>query len=168
MPSTYTPIVTVTLGSAVSSYTFSSIPSTYTDLVMVLNGRSAASATSDTYIMQFNGDTGLNYSRTRLLGTGSAASSANRTNGNTIDYEGMAANTGASGVYGYAMVNVQNYSNSTTRKTVLIRNGDVNYVEATVGLWQNTSAISSINLATASGSNLMAGSTFTLYGVKSA
>ena len=168
MASTYTPIATTTLGSAQASYTFSSISGSYTDLVLVLSGRSAASATTDTYVMQFNGDTGTNYSRTRLLGTGSAASSANRINATTIDFEGMAANTGASGVYGVAIVNLQGYSRTTNAKTVLIRGNDTNYVEATVGLWQSNAAITSINLATASGSNLMAGSTFTLWGILNA
>jgi hypothetical protein len=169
MPLTYTPIATQTLGSAAATVTFSSIPSTYTDLVLVCNGRTATAATSDTYLMTFNSNTTSIYSRTRLLGTGSAASSAGRTGAPNIDFEGLSGNTSASGTYSVAKIQLQNYSNTTTNKTVLVRGDDANnYVLATVGLFRDTSAISTISLATSSGANFSIGSTFSLYGILAA
>lgn len=168
---TYTPIASFTVTSAQASYTFSSISGSYTDLVMVLSGKTAVAGASDTYLMQFNSDTspsGTNYSRTRLLGTGSAASSANRSSAPNIDFEGLAGSTGSTTFF-TAIVNLENYSNTTTYKTCLIRGSDAsNYVEATVGLWRSTAAISSIVLSAGSTTNFSVGSTFSLYGITAA
>ena len=71
MPATYEPIATTTLGSAVNSFTFSSIPNTYTDLVLVVVVPTAAS--SGTFGLRFNSDTASNYSHTTLSGNGSSA-----------------------------------------------------------------------------------------------
>jgi hypothetical protein len=81
MPATYEPIATTTLGSAASSITFSSIPATYTDLRLSVTTADAG-ATATYLALQFNSDTGANYSRTRITGNGSTATS-NRTTGDT-------------------------------------------------------------------------------------
>jgi hypothetical protein len=61
---------------------------------------------------------------------------------------------------------IMNYSNSTTNKSALNRGGGAGTnVEAYAGLWRNTAAITSVTVLT---TNFAAGSTFTLYGVKSA
>ncbi|NBQ97859.1 MAG: hypothetical protein EBU12_06490, partial [Microbacteriaceae bacterium] len=57
---TYSQIASTTLGSAASSVTFSSIAATYTDLVIVV--QAAVTAGSIALRMQFNSDTGTNYS----------------------------------------------------------------------------------------------------------
>jgi hypothetical protein len=63
---------------------------------------------------------------------------------------------------------VMNYSNSTTYKTALAKGGGADYgTEAYVGLWRNTSAITSITVLSSSG-NMATGSTITLYGIKAA
>jgi hypothetical protein len=78
---TYVPIATANGTGSNSTITFSSIPSTYTDLVLIIGGGStSASVVSQ---LQFNGDTGSNYSWTALYGTGSAASSARSSNTTT-------------------------------------------------------------------------------------
>jgi hypothetical protein len=72
---------------------------------------------------------------------------------------------------GDAIFHLQNYSNSTTYKTVLNRTnyaGSGGWTVASVGLWRDTSAITSIRIAiseTQTG-NFISGSTFTLYGIK--
>lgn len=166
---TYVALATQTLSSAVSSVTFSSIPQGYTDLVLEAVGRTATASVSDSYLLTVNGDTSSVYSRTRLLGTGSAASSANRTSAPNVDFEGVAGNSAASGVYGFSTINLQNYSNSSTYKSILIRGNDANnYVESTIARWGNTAAITNVTLTTSSGSNLMTGSTFTIYGILAA
>lgn len=168
--STYTPIATTTLGSSATSYTFSSIPSTYTDLVLVIN---AGMATLDDYpaIQVGNGsiDTGTNYSKTELYGTGSAAASFRDTSQAAI-YCPVINQTNA-GSYN-AIFNFQNYSNTTTNKTVLFRTNNYSAnVSADVGLWRSTSAINQIKVGLYYGSGgraYVAGSTFTLYGIQAA
>lgn len=160
MPSTYEPIATQTLGSAASSVTFSSIPSTYTDLVLVMNY--TVTGANDQFInIQFNGDTGSNYSNTNLFGDGSSATSNRNSNATSV----RAAFYGSA--QSNAIVNIMNYSNTTTNKTVVSRDNTNTFVVSRVNLWRNTSAISSMVIAP-SGFNLATGSTFTLYGIKAA
>ena len=154
---TYVALATQTLGSAAASVTFSSIPSGYTDLVLIANG-STSTATGNVRI-QMNGDTAANYSNTRLLGDGSAASSARDSN----------VGSSAIGDWGtdrcILITNFQNYSNATTNKTVLSRSNSEGYVSAYVGLWRKTpEAITSITIFKNS-ANFTSGSTFSLYGI---
>lgn len=160
MPVTYKPIATQTLGSAAASVTFSSIPSTYTDLVLIVNASLASGAAST--LMRYNSDSGNNYSGTRLIGDGSSATSQRTTNANNNDIGYFNTSMCAS------MVSIQNYSNSTTYKTCLVRANTTDYVFGQVQMWLNTAAVTSINITNSSAVNFNAGSTFTLYGIKAA
>jgi hypothetical protein len=169
MPSTYEPIATYTVPSAQSSYTFTSIPQTYTDLVLIINMQSSYTGDSGNGArLQFNGDTGNNYSDTNLRGNGSSASSYRLSN-NYIQLGLLPSSGGGTpaGTLGIGIANIQNYSNSTTYKTVLGRtNNSFAFVEASVGVWRNTAPITSITYF--GDGNILAGSTFTLYGIKAA
>jgi microcompartment protein CcmK/EutM len=77
MTATYEKIATTTLGSAQASTTFSTISGAYTDLVLIVAG--VTTSGTEAVAVQVNGDTGSNYSRTVLLGNGSAASSSRAT-----------------------------------------------------------------------------------------
>jgi hypothetical protein len=160
---TYTPIATTTLGSATSSYTFTSIPSTYTDIVMVC--AHSNSSTSGVRVQVGNGsiDTGSNYSITYLLGDGSSATSGKAANDGSFDFAYVAANSQST-----LIVNVMNYANTTTYKSFVTRNsGAAQGVTARAGLWRSTSAINQIKLAPSTG-DFNAGTTFTLYGIVAA
>lgn len=158
--STYTPIATTTLGSAQSSYTFSSISGSYTDLVLIIAG---TTTTADGgYRFQLNGDTGTNYSWTQVGGNGSITFS-NRGSNDTSMTLGRGGSTES-----VSVIQFQNYSNTTTNKTVLGRgNNAAAWVMANIGLWRSTSAVNSIRIAHESG-NLNTGTTLTLYGIASA
>ena len=167
--STYTPIATTTLGSAQASVTFSSISGSYTDLVLVGNLGSASAYFAN---IRFNSDTGSNYSVTDLYGTGSSAGSARASNRSVGDID-FDVNL-PSDVSSNFIANIMNYSNSTTYKTTLTRmNNAANGVSASVVLWRNTNAITSITILSASSNgantaNIASGSTFTLYGIAAA
>jgi hypothetical protein len=157
MPSTYEPIATTTLGSDTANVTFSSISGSYTDLVLVVNGGLASQAAMT---VQLNADTGTNYSITRLLGDGSAASSDRFSTQNYLDlgyFQGNLNNT--------SIIQFMNYSNTTTFKTILNRWNTPALVAALVGLWRSTAAITSIKLFNSTAVNLKSGTTFTLYGI---
>ncbi len=159
---TYEAIATQTLGSAASSITFSSIPSTYTDLVIVFNG--GITTGPDDIRLEFNGNT-TNYSATLLRGDGSSALSARASGETAIPWMGYLG-TGAAGTV--SIINIMNYANTNVFKTVLNRgNVAASFVSATVGLWRNTSAITSCKLIAGS-STFLSGSTFSLYGIKAA
>jgi hypothetical protein len=164
MALTYEPIATQTLGSSATSVTFSSIASTYTDLVVVMAVIPTGTLGYGPYF-QFNNDTGSNYSLTWLQGDGSSATSGRQRN-ETKGY--LSWSIGFSGT-GNAIASIQNYSNTTTNKTYIDRlnetAGSYPGAGATVGLWRNTAAISTIKIGTDGTFNT--GSTFTLYGIKS-
>jgi hypothetical protein len=165
MTATYDKIATTTLGSAQATVTFSSIPGTYTDLILVTNEKQTNTSNRSS-ALRFNSDSNSNYSQTGLYGTGSTASSFRTTNATLIYY----------GYYGYSttsnfnfnsIVHINNYSNTTTNKTVLSRaNNAQNGIDEIAGLWRNTSAITSITLTMETLSNFDTGCTFTLYGIK--
>jgi hypothetical protein len=159
--STYTPLATTTLGSNASDITFSSISGTYTDLVLIVNGYLTV---DDNVFLQFNGDTGTNYSMTSLRGDGTSATSA-RNSSVAQMYLGGILTTAT----GNAISSIQNYSNSTTYKTVLTRMNGVTSgaTQARVGLWRSTSAITSVKVGALSGA-FVSGTSFTLYGIAAA
>jgi hypothetical protein len=168
MPITYEPIATNTLGSAAATVTFSTISGAYTDLVLVTNLKTTT--TSQEVTVKINNDTGSNYSLTNLRGDGSTAASLRRSSqtvGN-ISKE-ISPNTAFEFV---SVSTFMNYSNATTYKTWLSRNNRASAsnapgTEALVGLWRSTSAITELVIGI-TGGNFDTGSTFTLYGIKSA
>lgn len=165
--STYTPIATTTLGSAQTTVTFNSF-SGYTDLVCVYSTYSTVGVAD--IVIQFNGDTGSNYSATILFGDGTSAGSYRQSSQTQIlaDYYGSAGTT--TGLFNVAILNVMNYANTTTYKTILNRPGRAaSGTDAVVGLWSSTAAITSMLLKLGgSGNQFATGSTFTLYGIAAA
>jgi len=134
--STYSTIATTTLGSAAADYTFTSIPSTYTDLVLIVNGSNTA--TDQGLVCQVGTgsiDTGSNYSSTYILGSGTSAVSGRSSNDSYALIGRMDGNNSTS------IVHFMNYSNTTTKKTILGRGNDGSYVIQHVALWQGTTAI---------------------------
>ena len=165
---TYTPIATTTLGSAASSVTFSTISGSYTDLIVVFSG--TAGGGNSNLILTFNSDTGSNYSWTDIEGNGTTAASYRLSNQTGIKFAYNLVATGTSQCN--TIMHIMNYSNTNTYKTALGRvNTPTNatiYAGTTagVGLWRNTAAITSLTCS--NGDNWASGSTFSLYGIKSA
>lgn len=162
MAKTYEPIATQTASGSSSSITFSSIPQTYTDLVIVKNGGNTAVSNSR---FQFNGDTGNNYSQTGLYGNGSSVGSYRDTNVGAvvIDY------FNSSGLQSMTVIQVLNYTNTTTNKSGIYRRNDTyNSVLANAWYWRSTAAITSITFSVIASGNFDSTTTFTLYGIKAA
>jgi hypothetical protein len=148
--------ITVT-GSSTASITFSNIPQTYTDLVLIARGSAGSGA--NCYI-RFNGDTTNNYSATYMSGNGTSTESGRNTS-SSGGYIGA--------FYGNSMciTHVMNYTNTTTYKTFLSRQGDAaQFTRAYVDLWRATpQAITSLTMFGAE-QNFDVGTTFSLYGIK--
>jgi hypothetical protein len=162
--STYTPIATQTLSTSAPSVTFSSIPQGYTDLIIVVNGLVSTNASAAW--LGFNNDTSTLYSSTRLTGSGSVAASSrftDRTNSNNW-YGGSAAGLSSTN-NNTVTVQIQNYSNSTTFKTWMSKTSSL-AVEAVVGLYRSTSAITTVTLGMEGSVNYSSGTTFSLYGIQ--
>ena len=166
MAATYEKIATTTLGSAQATVEFTSITQSYTDLVIVTNSGNSSGADHAFFMQVGNGsyDTGSNYSSTYMFGNGSSVVSGRESN----QTRALNMRTGGT-LIGNGFVHCMNYSNTTTYKTFLSKadNADTYGVNNEVGLWRNTAAITSIVIANRN-YNFSSGSTFTLYGIKSA
>lgn len=168
MAITYESIATTTATTASPAVTFSSIPQTFTDLILVVSIRANSTPTSFGTGIRFNSDTGSNYSRTVLYGSGSSAVSFRDTSQTRIFYS--AGSTTAS-QFNLIRLNIQDYSNTTTYKTIVGRNDDLSDVTSvSAGLWRSTSAITSITVTPFddNSTGFATGSSFTLYGIKAA
>jgi len=170
--STYTPIYSQTLSSNTTSVTFSNIPTTFTDLRVVMVPASS-SGTNGIRMRVGSGslDTDSNYSNTFVDGNGSTALSYRESSGTQFV---LAYRLGITTtlVQNYT-IDFLNYSNTTTRKTILVRYNSASAASgAGVLLWRNTGPINTlsfnINTFGSSTGDFIIGSTFTLYGIKAA
>tara|TARA_R110000822_G_scaffold116901_3_gene248808 strand:+ start:1369 stop:1875 length:507 start_codon:yes stop_codon:yes gene_type:complete len=166
MASTYTPLATTTLGGNTASYTFGSISSAYTDLILI--ARIQQVTDGEDVAIQFNSDTGTNYSRTYLCGDGSTAHSGRSTSSTSIicDHHATPPTTNA---FSTNIIHIQNYSNTNTNKSILARSGSSGTLAATVavsGLWRSNTAVNSVTIFCTNGSNMKANTTLSLYGIK--
>ena len=170
MATTYIPLYTTTLASA-GTVTFSSIPSTYTDLVLVISNAVSIATNTPGACISFNSDTASNYSSTHLEGTGTSALSNRQTSQSNINSGYNIGLSSSSTQPATIIINIMNYANTTTYKTILSRNaqtaGTAPGTGATVGLWRSTAAINSMAITAQTG-NFAIGTTFSLYGVASA
>jgi hypothetical protein len=178
---TYVALATQTLSSAASTVTFSSIPSGYTDLVLQCSLRADTSTYNNMNypLLRFNGDStsGL-YSVTNLYarntGGGDTANSSRSSSQNEINSGGIATSAMTSGIFSTYQIQLQNYASTSVFKTVLARIGTGGNLTASdgtwasVGLWRNTNAITSLSLTATSSGSFQIGSTFSLYGIKAA
>jgi hypothetical protein len=167
---TYVALDTKTLGTAVPTVTFTSIPQGYTDLVLVTQP-AISSGNDNMRIRVGNGsvDTGSNYSWTALTGNGTRALSDRASNQTSIlsDYDAYMQTTLGNST---KVIHFQNYSNTTTFKTILSRSSNAPVgTDALVNTWRSTAAINTITLFLNGGAaNFAVGSTFTIYGISNA
>ena len=163
MPNTYTELYRTNL-SGLSSASFTSIPQGYTDLVLVFSGQDSATSSSGFSMGINNTFSGGLYSSTVLEGNGSTAYSNRSTSQNGI---GITV-SGGTNLPGNAIINFQNYSNTTTFKTVLTRyNAPGAVVGAKVDLFRSTSAITRLDFFPYT-ANWATGTTISLYGIANA
>jgi hypothetical protein len=166
---TYTQLATVTLGTAASSVTFSSIPATYRDLVLVATARSTIADTVDYLTPRVNGDSGANYNQAFMFGDPNNVANGGSNSNQTFQADVLVpGNTAASGIFAVGIFQFMDYSATDKHKTTLSRGNQIGYPEARVARWANTAAITSIVLALPYVSaQIAAGSTFNLYGIAS-
>ena len=167
---TYEPIATTTVsGSSTTLITFSSISGSYTDLILVADIGAMSEITA--FRFRFNDDSGSNYSYVQMSGNGSAAASTKDNNQVSGLVSGALLNTTDRSIF---IMNIMNYSNTTTYKTTINRGNRGASSEAAVSacasMWRSTSAITKVTVSPNYGGSVVipAGSTFTLYGIAAA
>ena len=166
---TMTQIATYTVPSGgVASYTFSNIPQTYTDLRLVASTRDTnGTSNNGGFFVQFNSDTGSNYSNRWLQSTGAAANSQNQLSKTSLYFGGYggldtAGNTG--NVFSAVEMYVPNYTSGSQKTICCEDSGASAYTNLEAGLWTGTTPITTIKIT---GTTSFAQySTFTLYGIR--
>lgn len=156
---TYDLLDSTTLSSSASSVTFSSIDQSYRDLVLVV---SLIGTADDFAYLQFNSDSGTNYSRVIMFGNGSSAGSTSSTGETAFGFEQRMGTTPI-----LALTQIMDYSATDKHKSAIARMNKVdNRVHAVAQRYASTSAITQLDITTAT-NGFAAGSTFYLYGIAS-
>jgi hypothetical protein len=166
---TYEAIFTANGTGSSAIISFTSIPSTYTDLVIAGSYSATAGAGFDMTLN--NVTTNTSYSLTRITFSGGSAVSYRSTNQNhfALNYNASIASTPE---YSTVLIDLMNYANTTTYKTVLVKFGNTTTdLGPIAGLWRGstgsaTDAINRIDIKAAGGANWTTGTTFSLYGIK--
>jgi len=173
MASTYTLISSQVLASSASSVTFSAIPATYTDLVVRASARSDFAGNDEIFVIRYNSDSAANYSFRYLQVNGSTAGSGAFSNRTTEWALYTNGNSATSNTFGNLEMYIPNYTSTSSRPYSSFGVGETNasspaMIAVLAGLYQGTSAISSISFAPGNGTNWLSASSFYLYGISNA
>ena len=167
----YESIQTVTVGAGgSSSISFTSIPSTYKHLQIRMFARSNRATNPEFLKINFNSDTGANYSWHYIYGQGASVAAGAGASATYMfsEYYGGAAQ--ASGVFGAGITDILDYANTNKYKTIRDLGGYDNNGDGSIsfqsGSWRNTAAVSSIQITPGGGTTIQQYSSFALYGVK--
>jgi hypothetical protein len=172
----YQPIATTTVGGAgAASISFTSIPATYQHLQIRLMGRSTSSTADGNYInVQYNSDTGSNYTFHQLQSDGSSVTATSLASQTANILQRISSDALLASAYGTIVCDILDYASTNKNKTMRALGGfDTNSGTAsgtkvflTSGVWLNSStAISSISLTPDAG-NFKQYTSAALYGIK--
>ena len=167
-------IATVTVGSGgASSIEFLDVPGSFQHLQVRLLGRCNEAAFGNYARVQLNGDTGNNYAHHHLYGNGtSAAADATTSTAQVIAYRIPGASHSAN-IFGGIVLDILDYSSTSKTKTLRYfggLDGNTNNTQGNVwvgsGLWNSTSAVTSVKLQPSASINWVQYSQAALYGVR--
>jgi hypothetical protein len=169
------PLMTTTLGIAAASVTFSSIPQNYEHLQVRIWGWNN-SGSDRSLAIYYNSDAGINYVNHYLQGNGSTVTSGGETGrGQTFILDSSSGQTGFNGDVNKAsvfIIDILDYKDTNKFKTIKGLGGWDGNGTGVVGLgsslWRSTAAISTLTFFLPYSTNIGAGSTFALYGIKRA
>lgn len=168
---TFTKILsTITVGSGGSAnIEFTSIPNTYTDLCILTSTRCNIADIGENIAMQFNNDTGSNYNWIRMYADGTQTYS-DKDNPVTRILSGFSNGaTSTANTFSSQRIYISNYASSNYKAVSMESVGEANTTGTLMmmmaGLWNSSSAISSIKLYFPGSTQFSQYSTATLYGI---
>jgi hypothetical protein len=174
MAATYTLISTTTTSSTVSNLTISSIPQTYDDLVLRIVSKSGVASTLSQIYCQFSGDTAARYRSKGIYWYGNSIANietlADTSSQGFIMYQGTSSGNAQPGM---GVFYINNYASTTRTKSLIgfttqVQTSSINYFCKTAQVVFNSPStpITSIYLFASGSDNILANSTFKLYGIK--
>ena len=171
--SDYELIETNILGSAQAEVVFSSLAtyaSTYKHLQIRMVARTnRAGDDGENVGVRLNADTGSNYADHVLVGNGSSVQSAAGTSQTRMVLAVVTATTATANAFGVSVIDILDSYSTTKNKTLRALAGlqaTSSRVYLMSGLWMNTASITSATLLPLSGGSFIAGSRFSLYGIR--
>ena len=163
-------ISTTILASNTSIVNITSIPSTYKHLQLRVMLRSTTAATTGGIGLRINGDgpSANNYSQHSMTGNATTASGSGSAIRDNMVIGTFAAASATGGLLGVAVIDILDYANTDKYKTIRSIAGVAGYSAGMYsGLYKSTTAISAISFRDNSdATNILAGSTIALYGIK--
>lgn len=168
----YDALATVTVPSGgAATIDFAGIPTGYKHLqIRMLTRNTGAFNSFDPTYIRFNGDSGTTYASHYLVGGGSSAvagavTSTNQMFAGITNYGNTTAN-----VFSTQIIDILDYGNVSKNKTIRALSGvDCNgsgEIWFSSGLWQSTSAVTSISIIARTAGVFAQYSQFALYGVR--
>lgn len=170
--SDYELISTTVVGAGgATSITFSGLNTTYKHLQVRVVARSNYGDYWGRLSFRFNGDSGSNYSGHYLIANGSSISSSAAPNSTRVEAGQVSGNAQSSGVFSPTVVDILDAFSTTKNKTFRCLSGQngiggETFVSLVSGVWRNTAAVTSIDLSNVYGTAFLAGSRFSLYGLR--
>jgi hypothetical protein len=156
------------LAATATSVTFSSIPQTYKHLQVRFTSRFTDAFTSSNFSFRVNGDTGSNYASHRITNQ-SASISADNLSATSTPYLGfMPGGSTTANTFNSGIIDLLDYTSTVKTKTFKAFIGSESSSRMSIGggLWNNTSAVTSLTFREPSGLTLAIGCRFSLYGIK--
>lgn len=169
----YELLQTTVLGSNAATVTFTSLGSysAYKHLQLRIVARTATtgSGANDTISLQMNNATGANYAYHELSGNGTSVTSAAGTSRSDILAAYTSSNDATASAFSAVVIDILDFSSvskNTTTRSLSGRAQTSTRVSLLSGLWNNTAAVTEIDIFLTSASNFITGSRFSLYGIK--
>jgi hypothetical protein len=173
-PSDYELITTEILGTSQASVTFNNLgdySSTYKHLQVRVVSRSNRGAVFEDTLLRFNGSTS-DYASHWLEGANGVVPSSNQGTSNSRMYifGGTNGNNATANAFGATVIDILEPFNTTKNKIIRHLSGRIPESSQGVsfgsGLWVNTSSVTSFTILPDGGSAWVAGSRFSIYGIK--
>jgi hypothetical protein len=172
----YDLLETTTLTSSASSVTFSGLDSysDYAHLQIRFVARSDRSNNSSQLVARMNGNFGNNYASHRLKADGSTVGSQGYSSTDGLYPSQLTAANNTSGAFGSGVLDLIDAFSTTKNTTARNLGGytdpgnNKNSIQFTSGLYISTDLLTSFEFFDGYGDNFVAGSRFSLYGIKGA
>jgi len=168
-PPAYELIQTQVLTSSQSAVNFSSIPQTYKHLQLRTSVKSDRGGGFDILVMRINGAT-TGYSQHALYGdSGSSAVVSSATASAANIQVGWVYGSATTSAFGPSVIDILDYASTTKNKTVKSLNGMTTGTPRVFlysGAYFSTTTVSSLSFVSNYAANWIAGSRFSLYGIK--
>jgi hypothetical protein len=163
----------VVAGSSTTSVTFSSLgtySSTYKHLQLRMTARTDRATVVDYVRLRFNGDSGSNYNFHNLSGSALGGLTSNYETGTQFNLLRAASANSSANIFGAITTDILDAYSTTKNKVARTLGGVASSTSSEIvlasGLWSNTASITSIFCGVGGGTNFIAGSRFSLYGIK--